>query len=208
MEYGINKTHTAHEQFEIMIKEDRLKEKVSEFASLSNESFEFLFSCATQIKLLKGQYLLTEKQVCNYLYFVEEGLLRTFINQDDNVINFDFSLEGNFLSNLESLKKQELSKISIIAEKKSIIILFDKDALFKLSSQFAEIDVFCKRILRYLLISRDELLKFYRLKTPKERYFFLVKNNPKLIQQVSITQLSSYIGVTRETLSRIRKSIK
>jgi len=55
-----------------------------------------------------------------------------------------------------------------------------------------------------MLLIAEEHINFYKMYTPTERYHYIEKNNPQLLQRVSLSQMASYLGVTRETLSRIR----
>jgi CRP-like cAMP-binding protein len=185
---------------------EKLKNTIPGFSPLSKDNFDLLISGAKQIELTKGQHLLSEGQICNHLYFVENGFLRTFVIRNGDEINMNFTFDGNFISDLNSLKKQEPSQLYIIAEEKSIITQFDKNILYKLYARSSEIETFCRRILGHLYLESNEHLNFYRLKTPKERYEYLLKNKPLFVQRISISQLSSYIGVARETLSRTRKN--
>jgi CRP-like cAMP-binding protein len=185
---------------------ERLSKKITEITSLSDNSIDLLLTCAQQKEFLKGQCLLKKGQICNHLYFVEKGWLRTYIDREGKDININFTFEGNFTSNIKSLKTKQSSQYVIEAGERSLVTLFDKDDLLELYSHSSEIELLCRRILGTFLIESNEQVAFYKLNSPIERYEFLIKNKPQMIQRISNSQLSSYIGVARETLSRIRKS--
>ena len=153
----------------------------------------------------KGECLLDEGQICNHVYFVEKGWLRTFYNRDGKDININFSFEGDFTGNIKSIKKEQPSSYIIVTGEKSVITSFDKKDLLKLYSNSSEIELLCRKIFGAFLIESNELIDLQKLHSPLERYEFLIKNKPEMIQKIPITQLASYIGVARETLSRIRK---
>ena len=69
-----------------------------------------------------------------------------------------------------------------------------------------EIELIAKRNLQLIAAKQEKQIQLYRLLTARERYEYLEKNQPEILQRVSLTQLSSYLGVKRETLSRIRSS--
>ena len=186
---------------------NKLSEKINSLYPLSSNAFKLFVSCAQQNELSKGQSLLSEGQICNHLYFVESGHLRTYMSKDGNEINLNFTFDGNFLSNIKSLKTNQPSEYNIKAGEKSLVTLFDKSILLDLYSISKEIELLCRKILGYMVIESDEHLEFHKLQTPKERYLFLLKYEPQMVQRVPVSQLSSYLGVARETLSRIRKSI-
>lgn len=184
---------------------ENLLRKITEIATLSDSSIDLLLACAKQKEFARGQCLLNEGQICNDLYFVESGWLRTYINKDGKEININFTFEGNFTGNIKSLKTNQTSQYVIEAGERSLITLFDKDDLLKLYLQSTEIEALCRRILGIFIIESTEQIAFYKLHSPMDRYEFLIKNKPQMIQRISVSQLSSYIGVARETLSRIRK---
>jgi CRP-like cAMP-binding protein len=182
-----------------------LSKKIKEITSLSDNSIDMLLTCAQQKEYPKGQCLLKKGQICNHLYFVEKGWLRTYIDKEGNDVNINFTFEGNFTSNIKSLKTKQSSQYIIKAGERSLVTLFDKDDLLELYSRSTEIELLCRKILGTFLIESNEQIAFYKLHSPIERYEFLIKNKPQMIQRISVSQLSSYIGVARETLSRIRK---
>lgn len=174
--------------------------------SLSDNSVNLLLSGAQQNDFSKGECLLDEGQISNDLYFVEKGWLRTFYNQDGKDININFTFEGNFAGNMKSLKTEQPSKQIIVAGENSVITLFDKKYLLSLYSNSWEIELLCRKIFGTFLIESNEQIDFQKLHSPTERYKFLIRNRPEMIQKIPISQLASYIGVARETLSRIRKN--
>lgn len=188
-----------------MIITERLLKKIASLTSLSDSNIHLLLACAHQHELSKGQCLLNEGEVCNYLYFVESGWLRTYMNQEGKDVNINFTLEGNFTGDIKSLKTKKSTPYIIEAGQRSIVTSFDKDELLLLYSQSKEIELLCRKILGTFLIESHEQVAFYKLHSPLERYTFLIKNKPQMIQRIPVSQLSSYIGVARETLSRIRK---
>ena len=181
--------------------------KICELVTMSAANIDLILSSAHQKEYSKGQCILGEGQICNYLFFVEKGYLRTYINQDGKEINTGFTFEGNFTSNLQSLKKQEPSEFTIEAGEKSVVTFLNKDKLLEMYSRSSEIEVFGRRILGKLVLENIEYLNFCKLLSPKERYRYLMEKNLQIIQRVPVSQLSSYIGVARETLSRIRKKV-
>jgi CRP-like cAMP-binding protein len=187
-----------------MIKENLCK-KIAEMSVMSDAGRELLFSCAQQMSFAKGECLLAEGQISKHLYFVEKGRLHTYFNGDAKDIMISFTLEGNFTGNINSLKKEQPSQYIIETGENSVITLFEKNHLLKLYSQSSEIELLCRKILGTFLLESNEQIDFFKLHTPMERYNFLVKNKPEMIKKIPVSQLASYLGVARETLSRIRK---
>jgi CRP-like cAMP-binding protein len=67
-----------------------------------------------------------------------------------------------------------------------------------------QIVLFIRRLSIHILLASEEHSTFFKTHTPTERYLYIEEHNPRLLQRISLSQLASYLGVTRETLSRIR----
>ena len=148
--------------------------------------------------------MLVEGAVCRHIYFVEQGYLRTFHNRDGVEINLSFSFEGSFVTDLGSLRNATPSTVTIRAEEQSVVQAIAREDLIGLYAGSAEIEAFGRRLLEELLAEQEEQANLFRLHTPAERYHRVVTRNPQLLQRVSLSHLASWLGVTRETLSRIR----
>ena len=181
-----------------------LYEKIIALTEISEKSLECLFQIISQKELLKGEYVLTEGMVCSTIFFVEKGYLRTFINKDGIEINSNFTLEGNFTTNLKSLRSSSASDTFIQAGEPTIIFEFDKDKLLNLYKLSPEIESFGRKLLEELLIDQEEHSTLFKIYSATERYNYIFQNKPYLLQRISLTHLATYLGLTRETLTRIR----
>lgn len=180
--------------------------RIITLTEISETSIDKLFEIANPKQFEKGINLLKEGQICKKIFFVEKGLLRTFYNKDDgNEINTNFTFEGNFATNLKSLSSSTLSDTSIKTSEPTFIYEFDKDQLLELYKHSPEIESFGRKLLEQLLIEQEEHSNLFKLYSPKERYQYLQQNKPELLQRISLSQIASYLGIARETLSRIRK---
>ena len=100
-----------------------------------------------------------------------------------------------------------MAENSIQAGEFTTIYEFDKDKLLELYNVSAEIESFGRKLLEQLLIAYEEHANLFKIYSPTERYQYLRTNEPEMLQRLSLSQLSSYLGIARETLSRIRKKI-
>ena len=97
------------------------------------------------------------------------------------------------------------SDFYIVANEPTTIWKFNKDQLLYLYGQSCEIESFGRKVMEKLLIKQVEHGNLFKIYTPAERYHYIEKYYPELLQRVSLSQLSSYLGISRETISRIRK---
>ncbi|UOE51379.1 Crp/Fnr family transcriptional regulator [Mucilaginibacter sp. SMC90] len=181
-----------------------LKEAIDGFITLSGEDYDLLVSCASRREISKKERLLNEGQLCQALYFVENGYLRTWYNKDGISINADFTFENNFTSVIKSFRDGLPSNLNIETSDEAVIWIINLNSIREHIAVKPQLARFIKKVAISILLtaeSHHELLKFH---TPMERYHFIEKNNPELLQRISLSQISSYLGIARETLSRIR----
>ena len=171
---------------------------------IADEDISLIISCAIGRKLKKGEPVLMEGEVCRSFYLVDKGYLRTWYNKDGATINLNFTFEGDFTTNIKSLKSHEVSEFTIEAGEETYIWIFDLDTIAKDFNSHPQIVLFIRRLGMHMLLASEEHGNLFKMYNPTERYRYIEKNNPKLLQRISLSQIASYLGVTRETLSRIR----
>jgi len=182
----------------------KLQAAITQISKISEEDIALLVSSAVYKKLKKGEAILKEGEVCRSFYLVEHGYLRTWYNKNGVPINLHFTLEGEFISNLKSFKSREPSEVIIEAGEATAIWVFDLNAMSAEIRAHPAISTFVRRLAVRVLLASEEHSGLFKMYTPTERYHYIEKNKPQLLQRISLSQLASYIGITRETLSRIR----
>ncbi|MDP4262823.1 MAG: Crp/Fnr family transcriptional regulator [Bacteroidota bacterium] len=183
----------------------RLAEKISEISVMPAVSLKLLCANSREQQLFKGQTLLKEGQVCRNIYFIESGQLRTYYLKNGKEINLNFTFENNFLTNLKSFLSGAPSEYYVRASEPTVVWKFNKDQVLSLYRQSCEIESFGRKLVEQLLIRQEDHNNLFKLYNPSERYHYVAKYHPKLLQRVSLTQLASYLGISRETISRIRR---
>jgi CRP-like cAMP-binding protein len=183
----------------------RLAEKITEISPMSEESMRLLCANYVPQKLARGQILLNEGQLCRYIYFIEHGLLRTYHIKNGREINLNFSFEDSFVTNLKSFLAERPSEYCISASEPTSVWKFSHEQLQYLYRQSGELESFGRKLMERLLIRQEDHSNLFKLYNPAERYHYIVKYYPNLLQRVSLSQLASYLGISRETISRIRK---
>lgn len=177
---------------------------IAQMIDLPEEDFAFLMGCARVKHLKKGEPLLKEGELCRAFYLVESGYLRTHYNKEGVPINLNFTLEGNFASNLKSFNHRTPSEVTIEAGEDSTVWVFTVTPLKNELHRYPTIARFIRRLFLRLLLASEEHSHLFKIYTPAERYRYIEQHQPQLLQRISLSQMASYLGVTRETLSRIR----
>lgn len=191
-----------------MLMYDRYFEVFNKSVPLTEEDQELIKNYLTVKKLRKRQYLLQEGDVCKVVAFVENGALRLYrVDEDGTEHIVQFALDGWFITDLYSFLTNEPSTYNIDAIEDSELVLISRPAseeLRKLSAKYQEF-IFQATSEAYIQLER-RITSTISLGL-EERYKDLVTNFPTITQRVPQHMIASYMGLTPETISRVRKRI-
>ena len=177
---------------------------VSQFTTLSSESKRELASALKFHKAPKGQILVTPDSICSHLYFIETGLTRTFYFKDGKDVTDWISAENSFAVSVISFITQKPDRRGIELLEPSTFYTLDYYDLEKLSSKQHDIERLIRHLVSFGLIQLQQKFDDLHFATAQQRYQTLMKENPSFIQRVPLGMIASYLGITQETLSRIR----
>ncbi|QOG04670.1 Crp/Fnr family transcriptional regulator [Flavobacterium sp. MDT1-60] len=159
-------------------------------------------------KLKKGEVLLKENQVCNEIYFIKKGILRSyFFNHQGDEITNCFAFENEFMASFSSFITQNAAEENIQALVDTELQIISRESLeklYKLGIHWQEIGRKLTEI-EYVTLQK-RMISFQKL-SGSQRYKELYQNHQKYIQLIPLQYLASYLGVTPRHLSRIRKAI-
>ncbi|MBN9380979.1 MAG: Crp/Fnr family transcriptional regulator [Chitinophagaceae bacterium] len=170
----------------------------------SEKSWQTLLPALTELEFKKDQLLLEKGEICDALFYINKGYCRAFQRKDGREINTAFFFENDIAANINSFVGGKPSAFSIQACEDTTVIRFDKKGLRTAGALDPEIEVLGKKCLQQIAVRQEKLSQIDKLMTAQERYEYLAAEYPVLLQRVPLTQLASYLGIARETLSRIR----
>lgn len=186
---------------------EQIKTLLQSFADTSEKDSNYFCSKLQKVTLQKKEIVLTKGTTENYLSFVETGILRLFIPKIENDVTFGFVFKNSFISAYDSFLAQTPSEYSIETLTPTILwrLSFnDLEDIYQNTSIGNEVGRKNAENL-FLLKSKRELSLLNN--TPEERYLNLFQERPELIQHIPLKYIASYIGITPQALSRIRKRI-
>lgn len=182
-----------------------LQKKISENIALTEEEFDFCKTLFLPKKLRKRQYLLQEGDICKYTAFVSKGILRTYtVDNKGNEHILQFSMEGWWVSDLYSFLTNELSLYNIDALEDVELLLITKASWDLLLEKVPKFERHFRILLQNNLIATQKRLMGSLSESAEEKYTKLITSFPGCLQRVPQHMIASYLGITRETLSRIR----
>jgi CRP-like cAMP-binding protein len=174
---------------------------------LSDGSIKELSQICAQRSFGKNDFVLKETGICNDIYFVSSGLLRIFYFKEDKDISEWFAFENSFCFSIISYFRQVPSKLIIQCLEDSEIIFIPREGLNTLRNSNFEIANYAYTLISGSLIASQERMAGQQFETAFTRYEKLIKQQKNFILRVPLHYIASYLGVSAETLSRIRAQI-
>lgn len=185
-----------------------LHQKFSEIIDLSGEEFEYAKTLFIPKKLKKKRILIEAGEICKYTVFVEKGLLRSFKADDKgNEYILQFALSGWWTADLYSFLTNEPTLYNIEALEDSELLMITKPSWDLLLEKVPAFERYFRVLIQNNLINTQRRLMSSFTETAEEKYLKLLREFPDILQRVPQHMIASYLGITRETLSRTRRQI-
>jgi CRP-like cAMP-binding protein len=176
--------------------------------NISESAIKLLNSKTRVIQLNKGEYLQLEGDVSRFLGVVDTGLVRIFYRKAGEEMTEFLASENEIFYDCESFFKQRPSKRYIQMLEQSTLYLCTKADLEEMCQENKEIRLFYRALTEQLMLKLKRKTLDCIFEPAKVRYDNLVKANPEYVLRVPSIFIASYLGVTPETLSRIRSKVK
>jgi CRP-like cAMP-binding protein len=174
---------------------------------LNEEEIEYSMPFFKHLKLVKGDFLSREGEICTKLAIVKSGILRSFYLKDTEQLTTYFNIEGTIATALRSYLKevpayeniQSLTDVELIyIEKKDMNILFEEVPAW---------NRIVRIVMEFLYVKMEERSISLQYNSASERYLSFLVDFPNVANRIPLQYIASFLGITPETLSRIRKSI-
>ncbi len=179
--------------------------KFNEKVNLSKEEEEVIKQHLTPKKLRKKQYLLQEGDVCKHIAFVEKGALKAYVVDDAGAESIiQFALEGWVISDLYSFLTGEPATYNIDALEDAELVLISKSAHEELLKKLPKYETYIRLQITGAYIALQKRLTSMISLPLEERYKNFLALYPNIAQRVPQHMIASYMGLTPETLSRVR----
>ncbi|MCJ8153373.1 Crp/Fnr family transcriptional regulator [Chryseobacterium sp. SSA4.19] len=188
-----------------------MKNITNYLSKVLNVPVEKVSTCTLQFetkKIQKNQFLLQYGEICRYIYFVEKGLLKMYsIDKNGKEHIIQFAPESWLISDRSSLYFNEKSLYYIEAVEDSEVLLLHPDFINKIVGEFPDSleksDILIQKHIKSLQDRINSLLG----ETAEERYMKFIRMYPDLLLRVPQWMIASYLGITPESLSRVRKEL-
>lgn len=184
------------------------KKSICAIREMSSSDFELLLPLLQERSVKKQDYILREGEVCKNVFFLINGFVRMFyIDFDGNEINYRFTDKNNFFVDFQSFLIQKPSRYYWQAMQDSELFILSYNDGQHFYNTSAAWNNFGRLMAEHVYLQLNERVDMLLFTKPQERYLHLLNNQPHLFNQVSQFHLSSYMGIKRESLSRLRKRL-
>ncbi len=185
-----------------------LRNHIEKRVHLTDEEFDISTKFFIQKKLKKHQFLLNEGDVCRHVAFVNSGCLRKYSIDNKGAEHIiQFAIEDWWISDLDSFFSGLPSKVNIDALQDSEILLLEKSAREEMLNNCPKMERLFRLQIEAGYAATQQRIVDSLSSSAEERYLKFIKAYPKIFELVPQNQIASYLGITPQSLSRIRKEL-
>ena len=191
-----------------MQKAQPLIDYINRVISLSPEEEEILISKIATRKYLKGQYLLQQGDICKFSGFIISGCTKTFFIDDEGQEHvIMFSVEDWWASDMGSFISQNPADFNVQCLENTEIIQLSWSNQDELLQEVPKLERFFRIIVERAFVSSQKRIVRNLSLNAKQRYLYFISQYPQLEQRIPQYLIASYLGITKEFLSKIKKEL-
>ena len=179
--------------------------KIKNSISLSAQAEEYIYSISTEKTVSKGEILIREGQTVNKTFFVTQGSLRSFcVDKEGKEHTLQFAIRDWWISDFIAIYGNKPASLTVECISDSSVIEFNAQKLNEIYLQFPELEAFQRKNLERHVVSLHKRILNQLQLTALERYNLFLEQYPNIEQHVPNYHIASYLGITQQSLSRIR----
>lgn len=182
-----------------------LIKKIKSSHNISLQAEEYLISISKEKTFPKGEILIRQGQNVTKTYFVTDGCLRSYcIDKNGKEHTLQFAIKNWWISDYIAIHNNELATLTIECLKESNVIEFNTKRINEALTLFPEYEPFQRNLLERHVVSLHKRILNQLQLTASERYSLFLEQYPDIEQYTRNYHIASYLGITQESLSRIR----
>ena len=187
-------------------KRDIARELARRYSTMTHDELDILESILVSQKYAKGEMILKEGEICRQFLYIDKGLVRQFYFKHGKEVTEHLGQEQTIVMCIESLLKEEPTKLQVEALEPTIVYALPKADLERVAMHNVNIQILYRKILEESLIISQIHADLVRFETAQDRYKKLCKLCPQVVLRAPLVYIASYLQMTPETLSRVRAS--
>lgn len=186
---------------------ERIRDFIENITPTNDADWQFFSSKFEETQFKRKAVLLKKGKVENYLSFIKKGTIRLYIPREGNDLTVSFLFENQFVTDYDSFLTRNPSVCQIETLTETVLWRISYKNLQEIYKKTESGNIIGRKIAENIYIAKSERERALLSKTPEELYLNLFSARPKVIKQIPLKYIASYIGITPQALSRIRKRI-
>ena len=171
---------------------------------LNREMIEYIKQNTFVRKLPKGKFVLKQGEICTDYYYIHKGVLRSFLKFGQKEITIWINPENEITTSIRSMTGNRPSEENIQALENCELVVIPFDTMEGFYAKFPEMNLLGRKMLQEYYAASEERVYICRIPNAQARYKHFVDTRPELINRIPLKHIASYLGITLETLSRLR----
>ncbi len=192
-------------KFQFQIR-DIARELARKYSTMTLQELDVLENIIEPMRFKKGDTILAIDEVCEYIYYLDQGLVRQFYYKNSKEVTEHICADHSIFMCIESLFKDEPSRIQVEALEPCVVYGLPKMRLEEISLHHVNIQMLYRKILEESLIISQQHADLVRFESAQSRYLKLCKQAPQVVTRAPLLYIANYLQMTPETLSRVRSS--
>ena len=181
-----------------------LKHAIENIAPLSKPEMASLLQYFQCWSLAKDSVVLREKQISDFFYFVESGVARIYYKKYNKEITEWIAMDHQFMVSIISFFQRQPSRLIIHTLEPTLLWGIHYNHLMQLCAKHHAIETLLRKMLTTSLVLSQQRMDAIQFESAQQRYSQLLHHSPEMLQRVPLSFIASFLGITLETLSRIR----
>jgi len=187
---------------------DDLDRVLTQFTNLTQTELKAVHDRLDIVKINKNEYFVDKGQISDSIAFIQSGYLRVSFNHDGDEITRDITSIHSFITALTSFitKKPSFEVVKTITDCE--LFLIKRENLNFLYDNYSVWQKLGRRIVEEMFVRSQQRIYSLITKTAEEKYKYILNEKPDMIKNVPLQYIASYLGITSQSLSRLRRNIK
>jgi CRP-like cAMP-binding protein len=186
---------------------DQLKEYCNHMVPLTNDELSLIDKHFESTSLSKKDFLLTNGKICQFIAFISAGAIRHFHLKDGTEKTCDLSFANSWVTDFQSFTQATPCVMNLQALEDTMVFTINKKHLEELYKECGKYETFGRLMAEQVAQRATEIAMSLSSEKPEERYLNLIKTHPDIFQRVQQKYIANFLGISPESLSRIRNRI-
>ncbi len=186
---------------------DKLKKYCKQIVPLSDMELDLIDQYFVEKTLKKKEFLLQDNTVCKFIAFIAGGSIRHFHVKEGDEKTCDISFDNSWVTDYQSFTHSSIAKMNLQAMENTTVFLITKQDLSQLYNECSKYETFGRLMAENVAQRATEIAMSLSADKPEERFQNLIKTQPDLFQRVPQKYIANFLGISPESLSRIRNRI-